>query len=88
MPAHLLREVENLKKDILALGALAEQAVRIGEVRVDPQGGFEGLDRLAPAVLQEGNLTKQGIAYRVVGGEFDDLAEFFGRCGQLAGLHK
>ena len=28
MPAHLLREVENLKKDILALGALAEQAVR------------------------------------------------------------
>ena len=28
MPAHLLREVENLKKDILRLGALAEQAVR------------------------------------------------------------
>lgn len=28
MPAHLLREIENLKKDILRLGALAEQAVR------------------------------------------------------------
>ncbi len=28
MPAHLLREVENLKKDILRLGTLAEQAVR------------------------------------------------------------
>jgi phosphate transport system protein len=28
MPAHLLREIENLKKDVLALGALAEQAVR------------------------------------------------------------
>jgi len=28
MPAHLLREVENLKKDILRLGTLVEQAVR------------------------------------------------------------
>jgi phosphate transport system protein len=28
MPAHLLREVENLKKDILRLGTLAEEAVR------------------------------------------------------------
>ena len=28
MPAHLLREIENLKKDILMLGAMAEQAVR------------------------------------------------------------
>jgi len=28
MPAHLLREVENLKRDILTLGTLAEQAVR------------------------------------------------------------
>ena len=35
MPVHLLREVENLKKDILALGALAEQAVRDAPLAIE-----------------------------------------------------
>jgi len=35
MPAHLLREVENLKKDILRLGAMAEQAVRDAALAIE-----------------------------------------------------
>jgi len=35
MPAHLLREIENLKKEILHLGAMAEQAVRQAATALD-----------------------------------------------------
>lgn len=35
MPAHLLREIENLKKEILRLGAMAEQAVRQAATALD-----------------------------------------------------
>ena len=35
MPAHLLREVENLKKDILRLGTQAEQAVRDATLAIE-----------------------------------------------------
>jgi phosphate transport system protein len=35
MPAHLLREIENLKKDILTLGAMAELAVREATMAID-----------------------------------------------------
>ena len=46
MPAHLLREIEKLKKEVLALGALAEQAVR------DATRALEGRDeQLARRVI-------------------------------------
>ena len=35
MPAHLFREIENLKKDILTLGALAELAVREATLAIE-----------------------------------------------------
>jgi phosphate transport system protein len=35
MPAHLLKEIENLKREILILGAMAEQAVREATVAIE-----------------------------------------------------
>ena len=35
MPAHLFREIENLKKEILTLGAMAESAVREAVAAID-----------------------------------------------------
>ena len=35
MPAHLFREIENLKKEILTLGAMSESAVREAVAAID-----------------------------------------------------
>jgi phosphate transport system protein len=48
MPAHLRREIENLKKEVLTLGAMAEQAVREATRAIESRD-----EKLARQIMEE-----------------------------------
>jgi len=48
MPLHLLREIDNLKKEILTLGSMAEQAVQRATAAIETRDG-----RLAHEVIED-----------------------------------